>query len=103
MTREEILNTYTIENGIIQNPGKFEAESIYSPYYYDLMLNGDGELIADEDYYDSVNVYFRITSEDKQIFPELNNYDIILLYENNLGFVYCQAYTQQNFNNLKLV
>lgn len=46
----EFLNSIKREfnvdsNGLISNPGKFEAEPISTAYFYDTMLNGEGECI----------------------------------------------------------
>jgi len=36
MTREQITSEYNIDdNGIIRNPGKFEGEMLYVPYFWD--------------------------------------------------------------------
>lgn len=42
MTRQEILDAYETDRGIIQSPGKFEGEPIYAPYFYE----ADGEELS---------------------------------------------------------
>ena len=87
MTRQEILNDYDIRQGIIHTPGKFEAEPIYTPYFYDIMMNGGG----DETEYDddgTVIDSFNITEEDIKVFPELKNTKQIRLWTSDQGFVY---------------
>jgi hypothetical protein len=34
---------YSVENGVIVTPGKFEGEHAYMPLAYDTYLNGEGE------------------------------------------------------------
>ena len=67
-----ILKDYDVKNGVIMSPGKFEGESAYVPYFWDVALDG----FADEDYTDSTGaVYaFDISDEDKKFFPELKNW-----------------------------
>ena len=36
----QIRTEYQIEHGIIRNPGKFEGEAEYMPFFYDVYLNG---------------------------------------------------------------
>jgi len=50
-------------NESVSRPGKFEGETIITPYLYDAMLNGDGELLATMDSGDSVT-YFEITGDE---------------------------------------
>ena len=40
---------YTVVDGIIRNPGKYECECVWVPYYWDLVLDGEGEDELDED------------------------------------------------------
>ena len=46
---QSIREEYNVVDGIIRNPGKFEAECEWVPYYWELALNGEGEDIADYD------------------------------------------------------
>lgn len=80
MTRSEILEKYTVENGKIKSLGKFEGEKIYTPYFYDLLLNGDGEENG------GGNVYFEILPEDIKEFPELKGKKIVEFTETDNGF-----------------
>jgi hypothetical protein len=69
------VEEFKVENGIIRNPGKFEGESLYTPYYYDIMLNGEGETI-------------QITEEDRLLFPDIpqdSGYAVVI--EDDQGFV----------------
>ncbi len=72
---------------IVQGPGKFEGEQSYSPYFYDLMMNGGG----DSTVYDQempVEIFI-VTKEDRAIFPdELKGVHAVTLYEDGQGFVY---------------
>lgn len=48
MTPEKIRSTYRIANGLIRNPGKFENEPEWVPYYWDLAMEGEGEDVYEE-------------------------------------------------------
>ena len=73
--------------GFITNPGKFEAEPLYVPYFWDLGLNG----FFDND--DNHVFMFNIKDEDKKMFPELEKENIrtIFVWEDDQGFVHCEA------------
>jgi hypothetical protein len=83
MTRQEILDDYTVDaSGVIRNPGKFEGEMIYVPYFWDLYLDGS----ADSD--NGKVLGFKITPEDRIMFPELpKRKRTIRLAESDQGFV----------------
>jgi hypothetical protein len=85
MKRTDIEAEYTIENGVIRNPGKFEGEPIYAPYFWDALLNG----FADSD--DDGVAVFDIEASDIEQFPELANVERIALYESDQGFVYLES------------
>jgi hypothetical protein len=40
MTRVDIEMDYKVVNGRIRNPGKFEGEMLYVPYFWEAYLNG---------------------------------------------------------------
>jgi len=67
---------------IVKQPGKFEGQPRFIPYFYNLMLGGEGttatELVTE----------IEITSEDVKLFPELKGYDKVVLYVDNDRFVY---------------
>jgi len=78
-------------------PGKFEGEPDYTEYFYELMMNGDGEPHyfgeGDEDFADDVfndttveHTQFEITPEDIAKFPELKGHKIVKLYHSDQGF-----------------
>lgn len=75
MTRREVD-----KHGYIQNPGKFEGEMLYAPYFYDAVLMGDGERIGDTD-------FFEINDDDAKEFPELTGCYGVTLVESENGFV----------------
>lgn len=69
---------------IVSYPGKFESEPAYTPYYYDMYLEGM------HDYYDEDdNPVFDITEDDVKMFPELSGNKHATLIEDSNGFVYC--------------
>ena len=82
MTRRDIETSYKIDsNGVIRDPGQFEGEMLYVPYYWDAYLNG----CADRD--DGDVLGFDVTPEDKAQFPELKRRRTVKLCQRDDGFV----------------
>ena len=46
---QNIREEYDVVDGIIRNPGKFECEPEWVPYYWDLALNDEGEDASEYD------------------------------------------------------
>ncbi len=85
MTRQEILDTYDVnEYGVIENPGKFEQEMLYVPYFSD---DCDEELSFMEDGCGEYAGLCRISDKDRIEFPELGTAAYILIIEDVRGFV----------------
>jgi len=78
MTEQYYIN----ELGVISNPGKFEGEPLYAPYFWDLALGG----LAHED--DGTVYTFVVTESDRAKFPDLKDANNVLLEETESGFVY---------------
>lgn len=84
-----------------KSPGKFEGEPAYVPYFYELVMDGgsdealtDGESVT----YD----VFKITDEDKTMFPELLGVGhYVILHYTNDGFVIGREYTEEQWLKLK--
>lgn len=85
--REQVLSEYDVdERGIIQSPGKFEAEPLYAPYFSEnaeygeelsFMENGWGEYVS----------LIEVGDDDRQLFPEVGTALYVLFTENDQGFV----------------
>jgi len=85
-TQKKLLLNYNLQldkYNLIINLGKFEREPLWTVYFYDLMLNGDGELLEDG------ITQFIIQSDDVTIFPELKDYNIAQVIIRDDGFVTC--------------
>ena len=79
---------------MIKEPGRFEGEPTYAPYFYDLMLNGDGEDIQGEGSDDeTIYTIFGVGPEDVEEFPDLEGVDVIVLWQSNSGLVYTREMT----------
>lgn len=79
---QSLREDFRVEHGIIRNPGKFEGEPIYVPYFWGVYMDGG----ADED--EGGTLKFKITAEDRKAFPELGKKQkVIRLYESENGFV----------------
>lgn len=89
MTRQDVLNEYKVDDyGIIRDPGKFEGEMLYAPYFYDLMMNG-GSDFTDYDG-DTPLELFDVSPDDVKEFPELKDVSQIRCWESEQGFFYCE-------------
>ena len=44
---QNIREEYDVVDGIIRNPGRFEGEREWVPYYWELAMNGEGEDVAE--------------------------------------------------------
>jgi hypothetical protein len=65
----------------IKNPGKFEGENEYIPYFWEVGLDG----LFDQE--DNGILLFDVTYEDVDRWPELAGIKTIRLYEREDGFV----------------
>lgn len=91
MKRKDILESYDVDaNGRIVSPGKFEGEPIFTPYFWDIAMQG----LADSDNGDAFG--FTINKEDDahKEFPELKKWlgrkRSLKLFQCDLGFIYCR-------------
>lgn len=66
---------------IIREPGKFDGEPRYVPFFWGQYL--DGWYDVDDGTY----VTFNVTKEDRMIFPELRRRRCVRLVERDDGFV----------------
>ena len=89
---EHLTSDYTIKDGIIQDPGKFEGEWYYSLYFYDCIMSGGGDEIKSS-YLDSERIIdvFNLTHSERDAFPELGNANRVECQESDNGFFYCDA------------
>lgn len=101
MTREEILKDYNVDSwGIIQDPGKFESEPLYAPYFYDLSMDGGAETL---DWPDETTTYVvTVDDSDREEFPEIGA-DIVavIVEESDQGFITVSSLTQAELNELE--
>jgi hypothetical protein len=67
--------------GCITDPGKFEGEAAYVPYFY---LLDAGELIGTEAH---PRYRYTVTADDRRIFPNLSGRRTVILKEADDGFV----------------
>lgn len=74
--------SYTVVNGRIKNPGKFEGEMDYVPHFWSLMLQG--ESLSNGPVYT-----IKITGADRRKFPRLGPCRrYVRLREDDQGFVH---------------
>ena len=80
-------------------PGKFEGEPIYSPYFYEFMLDGMADKTIWHDDGTAVDL-FKVEEEDIEIFPELKMVFTVAVSTDDNGFAYCQILTEDETNAL---
>ncbi len=89
MNRERIIKNYHIENGIIQDPGKFQGQMLYVPYFYDKWAWRDGDV-----------GFFVVNDSHRWEFPELDGVHAVALEELDDGSVHARVYwTEQEYEN----
>jgi hypothetical protein len=81
MNSEELKRKRTEYEDMVRRPGKFEGEARYVPYFWEAFLDG----FADSD--DGEVIGFRVSEQDKTLFPELKKRKWVRLYEREDGFV----------------
>ena len=100
---EELHDTYTINrNGLITNLGKFEKEPLYVAFFYELLLEGDGEIIEDLKY-GSVYTTFKLNDIDDDLAEaiylpdDFEPTDYIVLWETADGFANHNILTERDY------
>jgi hypothetical protein len=81
------LDEYTIEDGIIRSPGKFEGEPAHALHFYHYMMDGSAEVCA------CGACYMSIDAEDAALFPDLADSigGYVHLSVSDSGFVYTEV------------
>lgn len=104
MTRKEIESEYTVENGIIRSPGKFEGEPVYAPDFYDAAMDGCGEDLAYmDDGWGEFTTLIAIEDSDRKEWPEIDHSEMFaLVTESNQGFVSVQLLTENEATKVRL-
>lgn len=98
MTRAEIENHYKVENGIIRDPGKFEGEPIYAPYFWDNVLEGACDFSINDE---NTKIYiFEISSYESE-FPELSDVVGVSIWEDSDGFVHTKELSALELSKLE--
>ena len=81
------------EHGLIINPGKFERECAFVPYFWNLSLNGFSKVITLDHSLDTMWL-IDVTEEEREEFLELQDADYVLMWETNQGFVLTEEFTE---------
>ena len=84
-----MYNEYSVSNGRITDPGRFEGEQRYAPYFYGVYLDGG----ADND--DGEVLTFNLGPQDWLLYPELQGCRRVLMFISEQGFVYTLATRQE--------
>jgi hypothetical protein len=98
MTRAEVKAQYDVnQHGIITSPGKFESTPIYTPHFWELALEGDGDETYDVSICKYVSI-MKVEPWDRAEYPELtaDDVDLLQIYEDDQGFVHIDVLDAQN-------
>ena len=73
--------------GLITNPGKFEREPVYVPYYWTIAMHGgsDETLFQGETFFE----LFSVTPIEKVFFPDLKEVKTVMIWADSQGFAHC--------------
>ena len=83
----EFANSFDYdEYGLITNPGKFERECRYTPYYWNLAMNGFEDDIVQHQEDSTVYSIFYVSHIEKELFEITDNQ--ITVWSDDQGFVY---------------
>ena len=94
MTRDDVIQFYKVEEGVIRSPGKFEDCSVWAPYYWAMALEG----FADDD--DGKRWTFEVTDDERLLFPELAGVIRVHLVEDDHGFVFTEQETEDEITDV---
>jgi len=75
------------KDGIIHEPGKFQAEMYYIVYYYDLVMNGFSSESGGDVESGGAWDFFEFDDEDYKKFPELKGKKGLILWQDSQGFI----------------
>lgn len=92
---EIIKKDYSVINGVIVSPGKFESEPLYAAYY--------ASLDEDDSVYDEQDNELRsyvVSDAEKEVFPELSEVERVVLLEDDSGFVHQKTMSESEWNDL---
>ena len=99
--RESILAEYDVDSrGIIRTLGKFEAEMLYVPHFWEATLDGTADML---DWSDGTTTYLvDVSDEDRAMFPEIPA-DVVAMHiaESDSGFVSCETLTRRELRDLE--
>ena len=89
--RSLIESEFDVVDGVIQNPGKFEGEAVWVPYYWDLVMEREGEEVCDENG-EWEATRFQVDAEEEEAFADvlggkLKCGSTIELFQDSQGFV----------------
>ena len=87
---QNIREEYDVADGIIRNPGRFECECEWVPYYWELAMNGEGEDVSEYDGEgDPVGCFvtrFTVDYEESDVFG-LECGAMVEVFQDSQGFV----------------
>jgi hypothetical protein len=66
---------------------RFEGEPSWSAYYWELSMNGDGEILAEQGTSDHFAVLFRVDADEDGAFPDLACGQDVVIAQDSQGFI----------------
>lgn len=100
--RDESTMSYDIVDGRITDPGKFENEPEWAPYFYEKGMGGFSDLDVPESDEGHAPLWaFIVTAEDLEKFPSLVGTYAVAIEESEQGFVYATELTKERYEALE--
>jgi hypothetical protein len=82
-------------------PGKFEGEPWFTPWYYEQVMNGNGETLSVPYADEADGDLLEVNSEERAAFDLEPDTVAIVLWYNSAGFVSLQELDQRTFAKLQ--
>lgn len=79
MTRDELVQQFRVIEGRVQDGGKFCGQPIWVAYYWGLAQTGG----ADQEIPENNEYVFDLDDEDRMLWPELGNAQVLYLWEDS--------------------
>lgn len=81
----------------MNGPGKFEGEPDYAPFLWDVIMEGGEDETADDPDTETQTSLVKVDAELSAKFPELAGVWGVALWESDLGFVFTQEVTAEEW------
>ena len=96
LTRAEVESNWTLCDGRVVSPGKFEGEPVFAPALFDLVMQG----FADES--DGDADLLEVSDELRAEFPEVGDTAAFVVWTDERGFFFVEPFKDVENARLRL-